>query len=310
MANAWTIELAGRIDSGNAASVEESILAQLDGAGIVPIVLDAAGLEYISSAGLRVLLRLRKKYPDIVVTGVRSEIYEIFEMTGFTEMMNVEKAYRVVSVEGCEVIGQGANGTIYRIDRDNVVKVYNNADVLADIQHIGAYFGCCITGVCCQLCREIACSDILCGYISFYISGSDFVPAVLIHALDLDRAQAVDLADHAGVSACGTPDIYVIVADCKTGGSGSVLIDEIFLFCFIFLFGFFGLLFFSLLFDGYIFKTGDCAGSVFSSKCGKAGSLDCKYCSCTDSCDFLHVKFHFPVPPISFFIPERYPFYP
>jgi hypothetical protein len=82
-----------------------------------------------------VLLRLRKKYPDIVVTGVRSEIYEIFEMTGFTEMMNVEKAYRVVSVEGCEVIGEGANGTIYRIDRDNVVKVYNNADVLADIQH-------------------------------------------------------------------------------------------------------------------------------------------------------------------------------
>ena len=135
MANARTIELAGRIDSGNAARVEESILAQLEGAGIVPLVLDAEGLEYISSAGLRVLLRLRKTYPDITVTGVRSEVYEIFEMTGFTEMMNVEKAYRVVSVEGCEVIGQGSNGTIYRIDRDNVVKVYNNADALADIQH-------------------------------------------------------------------------------------------------------------------------------------------------------------------------------
>ena len=135
MANARTIELAGRIDSGNAARVEESIIAQLEGAGIVPLVLDAERLEYISSAGLRVLLRLRKTYTDITVTGVRSEVYEIFEMTGFTEMMNVEKAYRVVSVEGCEVIGQGSNGTIYRIDRDNVVKVYNNADALADIQH-------------------------------------------------------------------------------------------------------------------------------------------------------------------------------
>jgi uncharacterized protein (TIGR02172 family) len=41
----------------------------------------------------------------------------------------------VVSVEGCEEIGKGANGTIYRIDQDNVVKVYNNADALADIQH-------------------------------------------------------------------------------------------------------------------------------------------------------------------------------
>ena len=56
-------------------------------------------------------------------------------MTGFTEMMTVEKAYRVVSVEGCEEIGHGANGTIYRIDQDNVVKVYKNADALAEIQH-------------------------------------------------------------------------------------------------------------------------------------------------------------------------------
>ena len=49
--------------------------------------------------------------------------------------MTVEKAYRIVSVEGCEEIGRGANGTIYRIDRDNVVKVYNNADALEEIQH-------------------------------------------------------------------------------------------------------------------------------------------------------------------------------
>jgi len=56
-------------------------------------------------------------------------------MTGFTQMMTVEKAYRVVSVNGCEEIGRGANGTIYRIDQDNVVKVYNNADALEEIQH-------------------------------------------------------------------------------------------------------------------------------------------------------------------------------
>ena len=56
-------------------------------------------------------------------------------MTGFTEMMTVEKAYRVVSVEGCEVIGEGANGKVYRIDGDNVVKTYKNADALGDIQH-------------------------------------------------------------------------------------------------------------------------------------------------------------------------------
>ncbi|MBE6990339.1 MAG: STAS domain-containing protein [Ruminococcaceae bacterium] len=129
------IELAGRIDSNNAAQVEADILARLAGKKAVPVTLDAAALDYISSAGLRVLLRVRKACTDMTIIGVSSEVYEILEMTGFTEMMTVEKAYRVISVEGCEEIGRGANGTIYRIDQDNVVKVYNNADALADIQH-------------------------------------------------------------------------------------------------------------------------------------------------------------------------------
>ena len=129
------IELNGRIDSTNAGEIEKMILAKLDGYDGKSIVFDMQDLEYISSAGLRVILRLKKDYPDIRITGVAPEVYEVLDMTGFTQMMTVEKAYRVVSVEGCEEIGRGANGTIYRIDRDNVVKVYNNADALADIQH-------------------------------------------------------------------------------------------------------------------------------------------------------------------------------
>ncbi|MBP5610260.1 MAG: phosphotransferase, partial [Clostridia bacterium] len=132
---AITISLSGRIDSANAAQHEADIPAQMDGKGDAPVILDASGLEYISSAGLRVILRLKKACPDLKITGVRPDVYEIFEMTGFTEMMTVEKAYRVVSVEGCEVIGEGANGKVYRIDGDNVVKTYKNADALNDIQH-------------------------------------------------------------------------------------------------------------------------------------------------------------------------------
>lgn len=129
------IELQGRIDSNNAAQTEKEILAQLSGGDAEPVVLDAAALEYISSAGLRVILHVKKTYKDLRVINVSPEVYEIFDMTGFTQMMQVEKAYRVVSVEGCEEIGRGANGTIYRIDQDNVVKVYNNADALEEIQH-------------------------------------------------------------------------------------------------------------------------------------------------------------------------------
>ena len=129
------IELKGRIDSNNASAVEKDIMDQLAGTAAQEIVLDAANLEYISSAGLRVILRLRKGCASMKIINVSSEIYEILDMTGFTELMPVEKAYRVVSVEGCEEIGRGANGKIYRIDQDNVVKVYKNADALADIQH-------------------------------------------------------------------------------------------------------------------------------------------------------------------------------
>ena len=59
------VTLAGRIDSNNAAKVEEEIFCQLEGKDSCPLELDASDLNYISSAGLRVLLRLRKTHPDM-----------------------------------------------------------------------------------------------------------------------------------------------------------------------------------------------------------------------------------------------------
>ena len=129
------LTLEGRIDSGNSADVESEIIEAIGDRTPGSVALDAERLEYISSAGLRIILRLRKRYPSLKVMNLSAEVYEVFEMTGFTEMMEVSKAYRVVSIEGCEEIGRGANGSIYRIDKDNVVKVYNNPDALEDIQH-------------------------------------------------------------------------------------------------------------------------------------------------------------------------------
>ena len=129
-----TLQLSGHIDSSNAAEIEEKI-QELAGNARVSVLIDAKDLDYISSAGLRILLRLRKRNEDIHIINVKPEVYETFDMTGFTQMMTIDKAYRTVSIDGCEVIGQGANGTIYRIDQDNVVKVYNNADALEEIQN-------------------------------------------------------------------------------------------------------------------------------------------------------------------------------
>lgn len=129
------IALSGRIDSGNAAEAEREVFAFIGEGFTGPVMIDASDLEYISSAGLRMLLHLRKEMGELTIAGVNSDVYEILDMTGFTQMMTVEKAYREVSIEGCEEIGRGANGTVYRIDEDNVVKVYNDSDALDDIQH-------------------------------------------------------------------------------------------------------------------------------------------------------------------------------
>lgn len=129
-----TIFLEGRIDSSNSAKVETELVEIRSANPADKLVLDLENLEYISSAGLRVVLRLRKAVPELKIINASSEVYEVFDMTGFTEMIPVEKAYRRLSVEGCEVIGRGSNGEVYRLDPDTVIKVYFNNDALPDIQ--------------------------------------------------------------------------------------------------------------------------------------------------------------------------------
>lgn len=127
------VNLQGRVDSTNAPAVEKQIFEGLAD-NTENIIIDAEKLEFISSAGLRVILRLRKTYKNIEIIGVSSEVYEILDMTGFTEMMPVKKAYRRLSVDNCEIIGKGANGAVYRYDEETIVKVYFNSDALPDIQ--------------------------------------------------------------------------------------------------------------------------------------------------------------------------------
>lgn len=123
----------GRIDSTNAGAAGEEIDKILEENPHTGCILDVENLEYISSAGLRVILHVRKAEPSLEIINASPEVYDIFDMTGFSEMIPVKKAYRKVSVDGCEVIGQGANGKVYRLDRDTIIKVYMNPDCLPDI---------------------------------------------------------------------------------------------------------------------------------------------------------------------------------
>ena len=129
-----SIAVIGRIDASNAAEAEEKIFTIKNDNPGKYIVVDADRLEYISSAGLRVILRLRKEEPKLAIINVASDVYEVFDMTGFTDMVTIEKAYRKMSVEGCEFIAKGANGAVYRYDDETILKTYFAKDALPEIK--------------------------------------------------------------------------------------------------------------------------------------------------------------------------------
>ena len=85
------VEIVGRLDTITAPALDKTI--NEDMGEVKNLVLDLTGMEYISSAGLRVLLAAQKKMQKIgsmKVTGVREEVMEVFDMTGFTDILTIE----------------------------------------------------------------------------------------------------------------------------------------------------------------------------------------------------------------------------
>ena len=86
-----TVALAGRLDTTTAPMLETELKQNIS--GLEELILDLAGLEYLSSAGLRVLLSAQKvmnRQGSMVVKNVNEIIMEIFEVTGFVDILTIE----------------------------------------------------------------------------------------------------------------------------------------------------------------------------------------------------------------------------
>ena len=86
-----TVRVSGRLDTTTAPQLEEDLKASFD--GVETLVMDLSDLEYISSAGLRVLLSAQKvmsRQGSMTVTGVNDTIMEIFEVTGFSDILTIK----------------------------------------------------------------------------------------------------------------------------------------------------------------------------------------------------------------------------
>ena len=114
--------LDGSITSANSSQFEEAV-KDIENNGMI---IDCKDLEFISSAGLRVILALKKKCGDksFKIINTNNEVKNIFDITGFSEIMDVSGVSREVSVEGCDLIGAGACGECFRIDDETIIKLY------------------------------------------------------------------------------------------------------------------------------------------------------------------------------------------
>ena len=86
-----TVTITGRLDTTTAPQLEAELKQNVN--GVEKLVLDFAALEYLSSAGLRVLLAAQKvmnKQGEMVIKNVNETIHEIFEVTGFIDILTIE----------------------------------------------------------------------------------------------------------------------------------------------------------------------------------------------------------------------------
>ena len=130
-----TITLCGRLDTSVSTEIKSEIDKNLVAAGnINSLTMDAEGLEYISSSGLRILLVLAKSYKNFKVVNVNPDVYDVLNMTGFSKIINVERALRQLSIDGCEQIGVGGVGTVYRLDGDTIIKVFREGTTIDEVR--------------------------------------------------------------------------------------------------------------------------------------------------------------------------------
>ena len=115
----------GKIDSTNAKMFENDIALMINKYPSAEIAFDCTNLEYISSAGLRILLSLSKKTKaKLRLINVTQGIYDILNITGFSSIFDVSLPLRDISSDQGKFLGMSNGISLYRMDDDTMLKVY------------------------------------------------------------------------------------------------------------------------------------------------------------------------------------------
>lgn len=124
--NILKISLEGKIDDANAAEIQKKIRIIRNKYPSGNMILDLEKLSSITKEGLKLLMALPKQEQNLSMVNVSPKIYELLSRVGLTFLIDIKKALPKLSLNDCEIIGQSAKGTLYRLDDETIIKQYNN----------------------------------------------------------------------------------------------------------------------------------------------------------------------------------------
>ncbi len=133
--NTLLIHLEDRITSENAEEIKAELVKAVEDNPDLTVVFDAQNLKYISSAGLRALLKVRRmKNKNIEVRNVSDEVLEVFTVTNFSDLFDISRPLRAIYLRHSPLTFRGMNGDIYRLENDTMVKVFNRGVPLSEVK--------------------------------------------------------------------------------------------------------------------------------------------------------------------------------
>ena len=124
----------GEINSVTAPELDKEIENILKNVTCSSIVFDFSGISYLSSAGLRVVLKYHKRFPRSRVIEAAPDVYDVFEMTGFTSIMEIRRRLATVDVTGAELIGEGYFSLVYRVSDETIIKVFRQKTTVENVE--------------------------------------------------------------------------------------------------------------------------------------------------------------------------------
>ncbi len=133
--NTLLIHLEGSITSDNSEEIKEELVKKVEENKDLTVVFDAQALKYISSAGLRVLLKVRQmKKKNIEILNVSDSVLNVLTVTNFSDYFDITRPLRAVYLKHSVLSFRGMNGEIYRLDNDTMVKVFNRGIPLSEVK--------------------------------------------------------------------------------------------------------------------------------------------------------------------------------